>query len=78
MVTIGQLDFPRSQFDVRVGRRLCRARSEARYTQEEAAEVIGVSPDTVSKWERGIRRPSLEKLRNAARLYGVSVGFFVD
>lgn len=78
MVIIGQIIRPRSQFDVRVGKRLTRARLDARYTQEEAAAFIGVIPDTVSKWENGVRRPGVEKLRKAARLYGVSVGFFLD
>lgn len=77
MVIIGQKVFPRSAHDVLIGKRLARARNEARITQEEAARELGVRPDTVSKWELGVRRPGLVILRKAARLYGVSGGFFL-
>lgn len=78
MVIIGQIIRPRSELDVRVGKRLTRARLDARLTQEEAAKFVGVIPDTVSKWENGVRRPGMEKIRKLARLYGVSAGFFLD
>jgi transcriptional regulator with XRE-family HTH domain len=78
MVIIGHFVFPRSQFDVRVGKRLARARNDMRMTQEEVGKRLGVSPDTVCKWELGVRRPGVERLGNLARIYGVSAGFFLD
>ncbi len=40
-------------------------------TQNELAGEIGVSRQTVSKWERGVAVPSTESLIALSRLYGV-------
>lgn len=42
-------------------------------TQEEAAELLGVSPQSVSKWERGETTPDIGLLPALANLYKVSV-----
>ena len=43
------------------------------WTQEEMAEMIGVSPQSVSKWERGDTFPDITLLPALANLYKVSV-----
>jgi transcriptional regulator with XRE-family HTH domain len=43
------------------------------WTQEEMAEMIGVSPQSVSKWERGDTYPDITLLPALATLYRVSV-----
>ena len=43
------------------------------WTQEEAAERLSVSPQSVSKWERGETMPDISLLPALANLYGVSV-----
>jgi len=43
------------------------------WTQEEVAEVIGVSAQSVSKWERGDTYPDITLLPSLANLYKVSV-----
>ena len=42
-------------------------------TQEEAAEILGVSPQSVSKWERGDTLPDITLLPALANLYKVTV-----
>ena len=42
-------------------------------TQEEVAEILGVSPQSVSKWERGDTYPDITLLPALANLYKVSV-----
>ena len=42
-------------------------------TQEEVAAIIGVSPQSVSKWERGDTYPDITLLPSLANLYKVSV-----
>lgn len=43
-----------------------RARNRKRLTQEDLAEIIGYSVDTVQAWERSTRMPSLEALHQLA------------
>ena len=42
-------------------------------TQEFVAEAVGVSRQSVSKWEQGISEPSTSNLFALAKLFGVSV-----
>ena len=42
-------------------------------TQEEVAEMLGVSPQSVSKWERGDTMPDITLLPALSNLYKVSV-----
>lgn len=43
-------------------------------TQEEFAGVIGVEPVTISRFERGLTIPSLQRLLVIAKALGVSIG----
>lgn len=47
-------------------------REKAGLTQKEAASVFGVSIQSISNWETGTRRPSLEQLCAIADRYNVS------
>jgi transcriptional regulator with XRE-family HTH domain len=42
-------------------------------TQEEVAEILGVSPQSVSKWERGDTYPDITLLPALANYYETSV-----
>ncbi|OKZ54882.1 MAG: AbrB family transcriptional regulator [Clostridiales bacterium 59_14] len=41
-------------------------------TQEEVAEVIGISRQSYSKWEQGETIPDIEKCDRLAKFYGVA------
>ena len=56
---------------------MTRARLNRKLTQIEAAAEIGVTGDTLAKWELGMRRPGLERLTKAARVYKVTVDYFL-
>jgi len=47
-------------------------RIEQGLTQLEVAYRIGVTPLSVSNWERGVSAPTVAKLRALAELFGVS------
>ncbi|TAJ07583.1 MAG: XRE family transcriptional regulator [Nitrospirae bacterium] len=42
-------------------------------SQEVLAKEIKVTPNTISRWETGTYRPSLEDLNQLARFFGVSI-----
>ena len=42
-------------------------------TQEELADRLGVSRQTITKWEKGTILPSLEYLIDLSRLFGVTI-----
>lgn len=48
-------------------------RTQNKMTQEFVAETIGVSRQSVSKWEQGITDPSTSNLFALAKLFGVTV-----
>ena len=46
-------------------------RTECKMTQEFVAEHMGVTRQTVSKWETGINEPSTSNLLQLAKLFGI-------
>ncbi|MBQ9517127.1 MAG: helix-turn-helix transcriptional regulator [Eubacterium sp.] len=48
-------------------------RKEKDYSQEYLAEVMGVSRQTVSKWENGTAMPDLKKLTELAEFFGTTM-----
>ena len=56
-----------------LGEKLAKLRREKNYTQEQLAELLGVSRQAVSKWESDSAYPETEKLIRLAKLYGCSL-----
>ena len=48
-------------------------RHTKKYTQAEVAEVLGVMPQTISRWETGVALPDVLLLPEIAKLYCVTV-----
>lgn len=55
------------------GARLYRLRKERGISQEELADVIGVSRQAVQKWEAGTSRPDMDNLAALGEYFGVSL-----
>lgn len=55
-----------------IGEFLAALRKSKGYTQQEAAELLGVSNKTVSSWETGASCPDISMLPTLAELYGVT------
>ena len=53
------------------------ARTNAKYTQREAAQRIGVTVDTISNWERGLKEPSYQALIDLANLFGKTTDYML-
>ncbi len=55
-----------------------RLRKEKEITQEKLADQLGVSPQSVSRWELSICYPDLEMLPSIANFFGVTVDFLLS
>lgn len=56
-----------------INQTLCRLRTCAHMSQEDFAERIGVSRQSVQKWESGASVPELEKLIRIAKFFDISL-----
>jgi len=59
------------------GEKLARERKKCNYTQEQLAEILGVSRQSVSKWESDIAYPETEKLIKMGKLFGCSMDYLL-
>ena len=60
------------------GEKLKEARKEAKLSQEEFAEKIGVSRSAIAKWESDRGMPDVENLKVIASLLNISVDYLLD
>ena len=60
-----------------IGRNIADRRKELRITQDELAEIIGVSPQAVSRWENDWNLPDLDKVSQIAAALRMSVGSLI-
>jgi transcriptional regulator with XRE-family HTH domain len=61
--------------------RLRIAREHAGMSQQEAADALGITPQSISQFENGKRKPSTERIIDFCRIYHASADFmlgFVD
>ena len=56
-----------------IGENIRKLRREKDMTQERLAELLGVTYQSVSRWENGTAYPDMELLPPLAQLFGVSV-----
>lgn len=55
-----------------IGKRIKAAREKRGYTQEQLAEIVGLSPMHISVIERGVKPPKLDTFVRIANALGVS------
>ncbi len=60
-----------------LGEKLCKARKENNITQEQLSDVLGVSRQSVSKWESDTAFPETDKLIRMSELFGVSLDYLL-
>lgn len=58
--------------------RLKKERKINNYSQEQIAEILGVSRQTIVRWENGTSSPSIENLKILAELYNTSINSLID
>ena len=63
---------------IELGQRLRTQRERLGLKQNDVANALQVSPQAVSKWERGENCPDIATLGPLARLLGVSTDWLLD
>ena len=61
----------------RMGERIGILRQEKGMTQSVLAERLGITPQAISKWERGLSFPDLSRLEELAKMLEVSVDYLL-
>ena len=60
------------------GRRIRETRRSRGYTQEYLAELLGVSRQAVSKWEKGQTCPDMQNMVALSEVLGVSLDYLIS
>lgn len=60
-----------------VGERIQELRKKSGMTQEQLAELLRVSPQAISKWERGVANPDLYLIPDIAEVFNVSADYLL-
>ena len=60
-----------------LGDKLSKLRKESNYTQEQLADILGVSRQAISKWESNTAYPETEKLLKLGELYQCSMDYLL-
>ena len=63
---------------MKIGNKIRQMRNKAGLTQEQLAEKLGVSAQSVSKWENEISMPDITLLPDIAEVFGVSLDELFD
>ena len=60
-----------------LGEKIARQRRELNYTQEQLADILGVSRQSISKWESDIAYPETDKLIELGKLFDCSMDYLL-
>ena len=58
--------------------RLRELRNKSGFTQNEIANILGVSGQTILNWENGIYEPKISQLIQLADLFNVTVDYLIE
>ena len=60
-----------------LGAKIVKLRKELNYTQEQLADILGVSRQSISKWESDIAYPETDKLIELGKLFDCSMDYLL-
>ena len=61
-----------------IGNKILELRKKNNITQEELADKVGVSRQTISKWELGETAPDIKQAKELSKIFNVSLDELVD
>jgi transcriptional regulator with XRE-family HTH domain len=62
-----------SNICVHIGKRIKELRKEKEWSQEQLAKQMGTTSNTISRWETGAYKPSVDDLEKMAGFFGIPV-----
>lgn len=60
-----------------LGEKIVKQRKELNYTQEQLAAILGVSRQSISKWESNVAYPETDKLIELGKLFDCSMDYLL-
>ena len=60
-----------------LGEKIVKQRKELNYTQEQLADILGVSRQSISKWESDIAYPETDKIIELGKLFDCSMDYLL-
>ena len=60
-----------------IGKRISELRNNIGITQEELAEKLDVSRQSITKWENNSATPEIERLVELSNIFGVTIDFLL-
>lgn len=61
-----------------IAERLQDLRKKANYSQEQVADLLGISRQAISKWESGQGKPELDNIVKLTEIYNVSADYIIS
>ena len=61
-----------------IGNKILELRKKLNITQEDLADKVGVSRQTISKWELGETSPDLKQAKELSKVFNVSLDELID
>lgn len=61
-----------------IGEKIAKQRKELNYTQEQLADILGVSRQSISKWEANIAYPETDKLIKMGKMFDCSMDYLLN
>lgn len=68
----------KNPIDIHIGQKLRKIRVEAKISQEQVGEMVGVSLQQVQKYEIGVNKISASKLYKFAKIFDKPINSFFD
>lgn len=63
---------------MKTGEKIAKLRKDKNISQEALADMLGLSRQSVSKWENGSALPTMENLSRLAKIFDVPVSYLLD
>lgn len=60
------------------GEQLKKLRNKFGYTQKELSDILGIKQTTISNYEKGLRFPDADKLKQISNLFNISIDYLLN